>query len=137
MKKLFLFAFVASIAFSCGNKKNEKTEKNTEDSTKTTEVKKEPSTKEKFVGNWSIESVNGKEVTEKMKLEVLTLNADGTGLSPNKKAKIEWSVLEKEGKSYLTTKEEKDDADTFEIKSLEDKKVVLMDKKDEIVLVKK
>ena len=136
MKKLILFAFVASIAFSCGNKKNEKSEKNTEDSTKTTEVKKEPSSKEKFVGNWSFESVNGKEVTEKMKLEVLTLNADGTGLSPNKKAKIEWSVLEKEGKSYLTTKEEKD-ADTYEIKSLEDKKVVLIDKKDEIVLVKK
>jgi hypothetical protein len=67
----------------------------------------------------------------------LTLNADGTGISPNKKAKLDWSVFEKEGKSYLITKEEKDDADTFEIKSLEDKKVVLIDKKDEIVLVKK
>lgn len=137
MKKLILFAFVASIAFSCGNKKNEKSEKNTEDSTKTTEVKKEPLSKEKFVGKWSIESVNGKEVTEKMKLDVLTLSADGTGISPNKKAKLDWSVFEKEGKSYLITKEEKDDADTLEIKSLEDKKVVLIDKKDEIVLVKK
>jgi hypothetical protein len=137
MKKLILFAFVASIAFSCGNKKNEKSEKNTEDSTKTTEVKKEPSAKEKFVGEWSIASVNGKEVTEKMKLDVLTLSADGTGISPNKKAKLDWSVFEKEGKSYLITKEEKDNADTFEIKSLEDKKVVLIDKKDEIVLVKK
>ncbi len=136
MKKLILFAFVASIAFSCGNKKNEKSEKNTEDSTKTTEVKKEPITKEKLTGKWEVEMMNEKVITEKVKLDPLVLNADGTGTFI-KKAKIEWSVFEKEGKSYLTTKEEKDDADTLEIKSLEDKKVVLMDKKDEIVLVKK
>ena len=101
------------------------------------EVKKEPTTKEKMIGEWFIESINGEEVTEKMKIESLLLNADGTGVSPTNKSKLEWSVFEKEGKSYLTTKEEKDDAFTLEIKSLEDKKVVLMDKKDEIVLVKK
>jgi hypothetical protein len=141
MKKLILFAFVASIAFSCGNKKNEKTEKNTEDSTKTTEVKKEPSAKEKLVGDWHIESMNGKATPEKTKSEYLTFSADGTGYTPNKKEKLSWSVFEKEGKSFLITKSEGDDADTLEVKTLEENKAVLLESKkdgvNEFVLKRK
>jgi hypothetical protein len=132
MKTLILFAFAACLACSCSNKtpdNNSKKTKQGENNT-TTESKTEPKIKDKIAGNWQLESVSGVKLTASEKSAVITLNADGSGYSGNKKAKMKWSISEYEGRPLLVFNSEDDDQEKFEIKSIDDNQLVMLERRE-------
>ena len=133
MKKLFILSFVAIMAtVAIGCKGKAKTE------TKTEEPKKEekPSTAKLMEGDWNLISIAGKEMP-KDKSVTYNFKSDGTGtiVAGKKTTQMKWEVKQKDGKEFLSTKTEKDEE--FEIKSIDAKKVVIVDKSGDIEMQKK
>ena len=131
MKKLFFIGFIALLAIACGSKK---TEEKKGDETKTEETKKESSLKNMIVGTWVITSVGGETAPEGADEVVFTFKADGTATGTGE-ADAKWEAKEKDGKKYIIITTDK--VEETEIKSIDDKKMVLSDKGEEIVLTKK
>lgn len=134
MKKLLFLVLIATLIFSCGTTKNTN-QKNTQSDTKVVTINKD-----KLIGDWQLESVSGVTLTEREKTAVVSLNANGSGYSGNKESKIQWSVSEYEGKSLLIFNSEDDDQEKFEIKTIDDTKLILLERKEgklnELVLKK-
>jgi len=143
MKTLFLFVFAACLACSCSNKTPENKSKKTKqgETNPTTESKTGLKIKDKIAGDWQLLSVSGVKLTASEKTAVFTINADGSGFSGNKEAKMQWSLTEEDGKSYLIIKSEDDDRELLEIKSIEDNKLVMLEKREgkinELILIRK
>ena len=137
MKKLFIFGFMAIMAAACGGKAASAEETKTTEETPKEEPKKEEkkSTAQQLLGTWKIFSVSGEELSEKEKQMTITFKEDGTAKTTgNNEESMKWEVKETDGKAFLivtTSKKEEN-----EIKSIDDKKLVLIDKGTEITLTK-
>jgi hypothetical protein len=131
MKKLFLLGFIALMAVACNNKNSEnKTDKETEDS------KKEGSSlKDMIVGTWTLTSVNGDTIPEDGETVDVKFNADGTAEGAGD-GTSKWETKEKDGKKYIIVTIDNETEET-EIKSIDAKTMVLLDKDDEITFSKK
>jgi hypothetical protein len=143
MKPLIFFVFAACLACSCSNKTPDNKSKKTKqgETNTTTESKTGLKIKDKIAGDWQLVSVSGVKLTASEKTAVFTINADGSGFSGNKEAKMQWSLTEEDGKSYLIIKSEDDDRELLEIKSIEDNKLVMLEKREgkinELILIRK
>jgi hypothetical protein len=137
MKKLFILGFItimATVGISCKSNKNVSS---FGFSFKTGEPKKgkKPSTAKMMEGTWDLFSIDGKELA-KDKVFTYVFKADGNGSMEFKKnISLKWEVKQKDGKEYLATITDK--TEEFEIKSINDKEVVLVDKAGDVVLRKK
>ncbi len=149
MKKLLFICLMAVLTVACGGKfhtfkadssasTNAKTDKKAKTETKTEEPKKEekPSTAKLMEGEWNLISFAGKEIA-KEKTNTFTFKADGTGtiVAGNKTTQMKWEVKQKDGKDFLATKTEIDEE--FEIKSIDAKKVVIIDIAGDVEMHKK
>lgn len=134
MKKLFFLGFIALMAVACNNKNSEnKTDK---EANKTEEPKKEGSSlKEMIVGTWTLTSVNADTIPEDGETVDVKFNADGTAEGAGD-GTSKWEAKEKDGKKYIIVTIDNETEET-EIKSIDAKTMVLLDKDDEITFSKK
>jgi hypothetical protein len=135
--KNFIILSISFLMMACGTQPSTTEIKTIEEKSS---VKQEPEVKKNpILGEWVIVGLkeNGKKIELDKEKTSITLNEDGSGRSSNKDGAMKWSLKEDGGKKWLTLKEEKDDEESFEILSLEEKKLVLKTEKAEITLEKK
>jgi hypothetical protein len=111
MKNIILFCLLAVMTVACGSK----------------------STKDMLVGEWQLTAVSGEELSEKEKATVINFKADGNATNTRVEGEVKkWDVKSKDEKEYLILGESE-----FEIKSCDGKKLIFIDRDDEITLSKK
>jgi hypothetical protein len=135
--KNFIILSITLLMFACSGQPSTTEIKTIEE--KSTVQSESEAKKNPILGEWVIIGVkeNGKAVDLHDEKTSITLNEDGRGISSNKNASIKWSLKEEAGKKTLILKEEKDDEESFEVLSLDEKKLVLKAKNAELTLEKK
>ncbi len=133
MKKLFFLGLIALLAAACNNST---AKKSTVNNTEKEEAKKEKasSLKGMITGTWTLASVGGESIPEGEGIE-FTFNADGTATGTENDA-AKWEAKEADGKKYIVITSS-DGIEESEIKSIDDKSMVIIDKNKEIILNKK
>lgn len=131
MKFLIIFCLTLMI-FACSRQAQNSAVSTTKTDTQTFK-------KELLVGVWVVMGIkdNGKTIDPPKVKKTIMLNEDGTGKSTNKNTDMKWSVKAQGLKNMLSFDEGKEDSQTFEILSLDDKKLVLKSESVELTLEKK
>jgi hypothetical protein len=136
MKKLFFLGFIALMTVACGNKADKKAdnEANKTEEPKKEEAKSDASAKETITGTWVMSTVNGEAMPAEVPTFEVTFSADGSvNTSDGKPGK--WEIKEKDGKNFLVMTSNQ--VEENEIKTLDAKTLIILDKGTEIAFAKK
>lgn len=96
-------------------------------------LKSEKTIKEKIIGEWQLKTVSSEELTEKEKSTVINFKEDGNAINSRREKDVKkWEVKSKDDKEYLILGDEE-----FEIKSINDKKLIILQKDNEITFTRK
>ncbi len=138
MKKLFYIGFVAFAAIACSGKSTTTIEdKSTEVKINEPKVEVKKSSKDLIVGSWQVISIKGEDQSAKKNPIILIFNADGSATSTAKAGKkVTWEIKDTEGKQFLILSPEGTDKEEVQITSIDEKKLAILDKANDIILIR-
>jgi hypothetical protein len=139
MKKLFYIGFVAFAAIACSAESTTTIEdKSTEVKINEPKVEVKKSTKELIVGSWQVIRIKGEDQSARENPTILTFNADGSAITTALKGKkVTWEIKDTEGKQFLILSPEGTAKEEVQITSIDEKKLAILDKVNDIILIRK
>jgi hypothetical protein len=139
MKKLFYIGFVAFATIACSGESTTTIEdKSTEVKINEPKVEVKKSSKDLIVGSWQVISIKGEDQSAKKNPIILTFNADGSATSTAKTGKkVTWEIKDTEGKQTLILSPEGTAKEEVKITSIDEKKLAIVDKDNDIILIRK